>query len=127
MPKRPLTPETRSKLALVRAQPGEIDLAYFPDFFIAGPQRTGTTWLHANMRFHPEIFLSEPKEIYYFSRLKKTDAAKFVSADLGWYLAFFHERPALWLYKQAVCLSRYGRFYAPKVRGEHGQLRSAGP
>jgi len=108
----------RSELAFVRAQPGEIDLAYFPDFFIAGPQRTGTTWLHANMRFHPEIFLSEPKEIYYFSRLKKTGDPKFVSADLAWYLGFFHERPALWLYKQALSLGRYRRLYAPKIRGE---------
>jgi len=118
MPKGRLTAETRSKLSLVRTRGGNVDLAYFPDFFIAGPQRTGTTWLHANMRFHPEIFLSEPKEIYYFSRLKKTGDPKFVSADLDWYLAFFHELPALWLYKQATCLARYGRFYRPVVRGE---------
>jgi hypothetical protein len=118
MPKGRLTAETRGKLSLVHTGGGDVDLTYFPDFFIAGPQRTGTTWLHANMRFHPEIFLSEPKEIYYFSRLKKTGDPKFVSADLDWYLAFFHELPALWLYKQAICLMRYGRFYRPVVRGE---------
>lgn len=118
MRQRLLTPEIRRKLSLVRAPAGDVDLSYFPDFFIAGPQRTGTTWLHANMRFHPEIFLSEPKEIYYFSRLKQPENPKFVSADLEWYLAFFHERPALWLYKQAMSLGRFGRPYRPKIRGE---------
>lgn len=42
----------------------------FPDFLILGPQRTGTTWLSENMRLHPEIFLSIPKELYFFNRLK---------------------------------------------------------
>ncbi len=41
----------------------------FPDFLIVGPQRTGTTWLTHNLRFHPEIFLSFPKELYFFNRL----------------------------------------------------------
>ena len=118
MAKRPLTPAIRAKLHHVRAKPGAVDLARFPDFFIAGPQRTGTTWLHANMRFHPEIFLSEPKEIFFFSRLKTPDSPKFQSRDLEWYLRFFHEQPALWLYKQAMCIARYGRAYRPKVRGE---------
>lgn len=43
----------------------------FPDFLILGPQRTGTTWLADNIRFHPEIFMSNPKELYFFSRLGK--------------------------------------------------------
>ena len=44
-----------------------------PDFLIIGPQRTGTTWLHAHLRFHPQIFLSEPKELYFFSSLEQRD------------------------------------------------------
>lgn len=43
----------------------------YPDFMILGPQRTGTTWLSDNMRLHPEIYLSIPKELYFFSRLDK--------------------------------------------------------
>ena len=43
----------------------------FPDFMIVGPQRTGTTWLSANLRYHPEIFLSYPKELYFFNRLQQ--------------------------------------------------------
>ena len=41
----------------------------FPDFLIVGPQRTGTTWLTHNLRFHADIFLSFPKELYFFNRL----------------------------------------------------------
>lgn len=118
MKPRELTAEVRARLRYVHAGPEPIDLGRFPDFLIAGPQRTGTTWLHANMRFHPEIFLSEPKEIYFFSRLKTPDHPKHQSCDLRWYLEFFRERPAVWVYKQAVCLSRSRRFYVPKVRGE---------
>ena len=108
----------RDALRHVKVRTSEVDLGVFPDFFIAGPQRTGTTWLHANMRFHPEIFLSEPKEIYFFSRLKTPEHEKFQSADLEWYLSLFRERPALWLYKQALCLLRYQRPYRPIVKGE---------
>jgi hypothetical protein len=56
----------RARLRFVRAR-GDEDLSRFPDFLIIGPQRTGTTWLHAHLRFHPQIFLSEPKELYFFS------------------------------------------------------------
>jgi len=40
-----------------------------PDFLILGPQRTGTTWLSENLRYHPQVFISYPKEIYFLSRL----------------------------------------------------------
>lgn len=49
----------------------KIITGHFPDFLIIGPQRTGTTWLAANLNQHPEIFLSFPKELYFFSRLPK--------------------------------------------------------
>lgn len=42
---------------------------HFPDFMIVGPQRTGTTWLTHNLKQHPEIYISTPKELYFFSRL----------------------------------------------------------
>ncbi len=45
----------------------------FPDFLIIGPQRTGTTWLSANLRRHNEIFFSYPKELYFFNRLDLPD------------------------------------------------------
>lgn len=48
---------------------------HFPDFMIVGPQRTGTTWLATNLRHHPEIFLSFPKELYFFNRLAEAKSS----------------------------------------------------
>lgn len=95
-----------------------LDLGRFPDFLIIGPQRTGTTWLHANLREHPEIFLAEPKELFFFSRLKTPNHPRFQSDELGWYLGFFHD--PLWrlVLKNLLCLGRHRRLYRPRIRGE---------
>src|SRR6185295_15366672 len=100
------------------SDPDAIRLELFPDFLIVGPQRTGTTWLHAHLRFHPQILLSEPKEIFFFSRLKVPDHPGYQSNELSWYLRFFRE--PLWrgAAKTALSLWRYRELYRPSVRGE---------
>jgi len=116
--RRTLTEETRAKLHWVKAPPGDVDLARFPDFLIIGPQRTGTTWLHANLRLHPEVMLSEPKELLFFNRLKQPTHEKFKSNELEWYLQFFREPVWRFVAKTGYCLRHYRRFYRPRVRGE---------
>ena len=37
-----------------------------PDFLGIGAQKAGTTWLHENLRSHPELYLPEAKELHYF-------------------------------------------------------------
>jgi hypothetical protein len=39
-----------------------------PDFLGIGAPRTGTTWLHANLRRHPEIWMPPVKEVHYFDK-----------------------------------------------------------
>jgi len=39
-----------------------------PDFLGIGAQKSGTTWLHDNLRAHPLAFLPEPKEVHYFDQ-----------------------------------------------------------
>jgi hypothetical protein len=39
-----------------------------PDFLGIGAQKSGTTWLHSNLRAHPDAFLPEPKEVHYFDQ-----------------------------------------------------------
>ncbi len=112
-----VTPELAAQLRYVRCEPG-LDLSRFPDFLIVGPQRTGTTWLHAHLRFHPEVLLSEPKEIFFFSRIKERPPGKFQSDSLAWYLQFFRDRWPWRAYKTFTCLWRYGEWYRPRVRGE---------
>lgn len=109
--------EVLRRLRFVKAS-GSEDLSRFPDFLIIGPQRTGTTWLHAHLRFHPQVFLSEPKELYFFSSLAPRDPKRFVSDQLAAYLRHF--RDPLWrrLAKIALCLRRTGEWYRPIVRGE---------
>ncbi len=107
----------RSRLRYVRAENG-ISLHRFPDFLIVGPQRTGTTWLHAHLRFHPQIFLSQPKELFFFSRLKTPDHPRYRSNDLAWYLQFFHDPAWRRLAKTGLCLWQHGALYRPRVSGE---------
>lgn len=39
-----------------------------PNFLGIGGQKCGTTWLHANLAKHPELYLPPEKEIHYFNR-----------------------------------------------------------
>jgi hypothetical protein len=106
------------QLHYVTASDAALSLERFPDFLIAGPQRTGTTWLHANLRYHPEILLSEPKELFFFSRLKTPDSPKFQSNDLAWYLQFFRDPAWRYALKTAITVWKYHQAYRPRVRGE---------
>ena len=109
---------TRQALRYVKVSDRNPDLRFFPDFLIVGPQRTGTTWLHAHLRYHPQIMLSEPKELFFFSSLKMPDSPRYRSSELTDYLRFFRE--PLWriVLRNAVSLWRYRELYRPKVRGE---------
>jgi hypothetical protein len=46
----------------------ERDALHFPDFLCIGAQKAGTTWLYKNLRHHPGIQLTQPKELHYFDR-----------------------------------------------------------
>lgn len=37
-----------------------------PRFLGIGAQKSGTTWLHARLREHPDLYLPEDKEVHYF-------------------------------------------------------------
>ena len=45
-------------------------LATFPDFLGIGAMKAGTTWLHKNLRSHPEIWMPPVKELKYFNELE---------------------------------------------------------
>ena len=45
------------------------DRAFFPDFFVVGAPRCGTTSICAWLATHPQICFSKPKEPHYFSNL----------------------------------------------------------
>jgi len=37
-----------------------------PNFIVIGAPRCGTTWIHDNLRMHPDIFLPKVKELHFF-------------------------------------------------------------
>jgi hypothetical protein len=39
-----------------------------PNLLIIGAQKSGTTWLHSQLREHPEVFLSKKKELEFFTK-----------------------------------------------------------
>jgi hypothetical protein len=41
---------------MIAKPPNRRDLQRFPDFLGIGAQKAGTTWLHHNLRSHPDIW-----------------------------------------------------------------------
>lgn len=39
-----------------------------PNFLHLGPSKSGSTWLHEVLISHPEVYFSEAKDLYFFSR-----------------------------------------------------------
>lgn len=54
-----------------------------PDFLFIGPDKAGSTWIFEILHDHPECFVPEIKDIYFFDR--------FYDRGLDWYLSFFSD------------------------------------
>ena len=52
-----------------------------PNFLYIGPDKAGSSWLHEALLCHPDIFLSEAKDLYFFDR--------YYDRGLSWYEAQF--------------------------------------
>lgn len=106
------------KLSYIKTSGKSISLDKFPDFLVLGPQRTGTTWLCRNLQNHPEVFFSDPKEIFFFNLLQIPDHPLYKSSELSWYLNYFNEPLKNVIKNNIHTLREYGELYRPKVRGE---------
>jgi hypothetical protein len=102
----------------IRQRASNPDLSLFPDLLYLGPQRTGSTWLHANLSRHPEVHLHRDKETFYFSTLGRPDAPRYRFDYLEDYLSSFREDIGTRLLKHYHALRRCGSFYRPRVRGD---------
>lgn len=56
-----------------------------PTFLGIGGMKCGTTWLSECLRYHPEVFISSPKEIHFFSTQKYWDKGP------DWYFNHFKD------------------------------------
>jgi Sulfotransferase domain len=52
-----------------------------PNFLHLGPSKSGSTWLHEVLIGHPDVYLSQAKDLYFFNR--------YYDRGPGWYRAQF--------------------------------------
>lgn len=52
-----------------------------PNFLYIGPDKAGSSWLHEVLLRHPQVFMPEAKDLYFFDR--------YYDRGLGWYLPLF--------------------------------------
>lgn len=45
-----------------------------PNLLVIGAQKAGSTWLHERLAIHPDVFMSDPKELRFFGQREKTDS-----------------------------------------------------
>jgi Sulfotransferase family len=65
--------------------PSRLAAPRYPDFYIIGPHKTGTTWLYEQLQMHPQIWSPIVKEVLYFSEF-------WIERDNSWILE--HRRRA---------------------------------
>jgi len=100
------------------------------DFIGIGGARCGTTWLTHCLRAHPQLCLSEPKEVRYFNRRTLLDEPQRAGLNpnhtkpLDWYLAHFrHSKPGqlngecspVYLYDEEAAAAIYRTFPCAKL------------
>jgi hypothetical protein len=54
-----------------------------PNFLHVGPSKSGSTWLHEVLIGHPEVYLSQAKDLYFFNR--------YYDRGPGWYRSQFRD------------------------------------
>lgn len=111
-------PEVLARLKFAKLSDPTADASLMPTFFLAGPQRTGSTWLYHQLKRHPQVFLTAVKELYFLNTLKKPDHPQHITDDLAWYLQHFQESPEVRAARNQQCLADFDCAYDPKVRGE---------
>lgn len=118
MTHRELTEVERAQLKHIRLKTDEPNLGLFPDFLIVGPQRTGSTWLFHNLKFHPEVYLPYKKETFYFSTLGHPEHRRFQYPTLEDYLRLYE---TTWAYRLNRHYDAFRRCFSKHeilVRGE---------
>lgn len=54
-----------------------------PNFLYIGPDKAGSSWLHEVLITHPQIFMPEAKDVYFFDR--------YYDKGMDWYLRHFED------------------------------------
>lgn len=85
----------------------------YPNFIGIGAMRSGTTWLHYNLREHPEIWMPPLKELHYFD-----DKEKFATLSgkelLDYKLLRYKKR--LWLVSKSIKMQKRSQLFDPGLQ-----------
>lgn len=54
-----------------------------PNFVVIGAPRCGTTWLHYNLRTHPDVFVPKEKELHFFDNRYEEGIESYAAAFHG--------------------------------------------
>lgn len=77
------------KLTHVQVPEGPGSSFRLPEFFVAGPQRTGSTWLARQLERHPMVWLKGDKEKHFFNLIDEPDHALYSGDRLSRYAEEF--------------------------------------
>jgi len=63
---------------------------FLPNFLVIGVEKGGTTWLHTQLKNHPEIFLPATKEVHFFNKYNSNFVEhNYFQSGIEWYAEFF--------------------------------------
>ena len=77
-----------------------------PNFLYIGPDKAGSSWLHEALLHHPNIFLSEAKDLYFFDR--------YYDRGLAWYASQFRNAQPIHTVVGEVCPDYLASPVAPR-------------
>src|SRR5207244_8421308 len=77
----------RDPSSTVSGLPLPSPLAMLPTFLVIGAMKSGTTSLYRYLQAHPDVFMSEQKELNYFTQGANQNWEK----GLAWYQAQFEQ------------------------------------
>lgn len=88
-----------------------------PNFIYVGPDKAGSSWLHEVLIDHPQVFMPEAKDLYFFDR--------YYAKGLGWYLRHFEGAGPEHLVVGEVCQDYLADARCPaRIEESLGQVRT---
>jgi hypothetical protein len=81
-----------------------------PDFLGIGAQKAGTTWLYANLRVHPGLWMPPVKELHYFDEIHIPKYREWIAPERARRCAFLLDK-----YKKRLPEERWSQRYLDRI------------
>lgn len=88
-----------------------------PNFIYTGPDKAGSSWLHEVLITHPQVFMPDAKDLYFFDR--------YYAKGMDWYLRHFEPASPKHLVVGEVCQDYLADPRCPqRIHDSLGQVRT---